>query len=137
MSSDRFDAAILIVDDQPVNIHLMTLILSRTGYSAVTSTADPSQVCALQRVNGYDLIILDLQMPRMNGFEVLQALKACEAHTPPAILVMSADPAQRVPALTAGATSFLGKPFELKGVVQAVHDLLVEAPPRNEVPAAA
>jgi adenylate cyclase len=129
LSIDRLDAAILIVDDQPANIQLMKHILRRAGYSVVTSTVDPSQVCALQRQNGYDLIILDLQMPLMNGFEVLQALKECEEHKRPAILMMSADPAQRVPSLTAGATSFLSKPYALKDVVQQVHDLLVVVVP--------
>lgn len=129
MSIDRLDAAILIVDDQPANIHLMTHILRRAGYSVVTSTVDPSQVCALQRQNGYDLIILDLQMPRMDGYEVLQGLKDCEEHALPPILVMSADPAQRGRALTAGATNFLSKPFALKDLVQVVHDLLVVVVP--------
>jgi adenylate cyclase len=122
MSTDRFGAAILIVDDQLANVRLLEHTLRRAGYVRTTSTMDPCDVCALHLANRYDLIILDLQMPIMNGFEVLEALKNCEER--PAVLVMSADPSQLVLSLEAGATSFLSKPFVLADVLLQVKGLL-------------
>ena len=61
-------ARILIVDDQEANVLLLERVLGEAGYTAVTSTMDPLQVCALHRRHDYDLILLDLQMPVMDGF---------------------------------------------------------------------
>jgi CheY-like chemotaxis protein len=117
-------APILIVDDQPSNVCLLEHILRRGGYSAVTSTNDPRKVPALHLQNRYALIILDLQMPHMNGFEVMASLKSVATGILVPILVMSANPAQMVTALEAGAASFLGKPFVLADVLLHVHHLL-------------
>ncbi len=123
-STDRFHAAILIVDDQVTNVRLLEHTLRRGGYVAVTSTTDSPEVCALHRQNRYDLIILDLQMPLMNGFEVLAALRGFEERDRPAILVMSADPSEMLASLEAGGTSFLSKPFHLADVLLQVQGLL-------------
>lgn len=117
-------ARILIVDDQESNVRLLEFALRRAGYVAVTSTTDPLDVCALHRWNRYDLILLDLQMPRMSGFEVMDALARVEGGERVSILVLSADPAQNVQALEAGATAFLSKPFVLAEVILAVGLLL-------------
>jgi DNA-binding response OmpR family regulator len=119
-STDDFGAAILIVDDQDSNVRLLEHVLRRAGYVAVTSTTDPRAVCALHREYRYDLILLDLQMPRMNGFDVLSGLLEIEGEDRVRILVLSADPAQMVHALEAGATSFLSKPFDLAEVLLRV-----------------
>ena len=121
MSTDAFHARILIVDDQDSNVRLLGYALRRGGYVAVASTTDPLEVCALHRQNHYDLILLDLQMPRMNGFEVMEGL-GCEDEV--AVLVLSADPTQRLPALEAGARDFLSKPFVLADVLKRVHMML-------------
>ena len=116
---DTFGAKVLIVDDQQTNLQLLECVLRRAGYTAVASTADPRTVCDLHRRNRYDLMILDLQMPHMNGFEVMEAL-AGVAGARAAILVLSADPSQMVRALEAGATGFLSKPFVLDELVRRV-----------------
>ncbi len=136
-STDPLLASILIVDDQEANIRLLAHILRREGYVAVTSTMNSPEVCALHRENGYDLILLDLQMPLMNGFEVLAALQDFERADRPAILVMSADPSQSLPSLTAGATSFLSKPFVLADVLARVQVLLDRIPSGATAPVAA
>lgn len=123
-SNERPDSTILIVDDQPANIRLLEHTLRRAGYLAVTSTTDPREVAALQLQHHYDLIVLDLQMPNMNGFEVMKQLAQLSEVTRPAILVMSADSAQKAAALEAGATSFLGKPFKLPDVVAHIQSML-------------
>jgi len=122
--TDGLSARILVVDDQQTNVRLLEYALRRAGYVAVTSTLDPQCVVALHLQNRYDLIILDLQMPRMNGFEVMAAMKAADADDRVAILVMSADPSQMLLAIEGGAASFLSKPFVLAEVLSRVKLML-------------
>jgi len=121
---DLFGARILVVDDQESNVRLLEYALRRSGYLAVSSTTDPLAVSALHRENRYDLILLDLQMPKMDGFEVMEKLSK-EARVP--ILILSADPAKRLPALEAGAGGFLSKPFLLADVLLLVQVMLEKA----------
>jgi DNA-binding response OmpR family regulator len=123
-STDVFSARILIVDDQESNVRLLEYALRRGGYVAVASTTDPLEVCALHGQNRYDLILLDLQMPRLNGFEVMEGLGKVEGEERVAVLVLTADPSQMVRALEAGARGFLSKPFVLTEVLQRVHLML-------------
>ena len=73
--SDVLGASILIVDDQETNVILLQQLLADAGYTHVDSTMDPLTVCAMHRKNAYDLILLDLQMPGMDGFQVMEALR--------------------------------------------------------------
>ena len=121
---DVLRARILIVDDQQANLRLLEFALRRAGYVGVTSTAEPVEVCALHHQNHYDLIILDLQMPHMNGFQVMEGLAKAEGGERAVILVLSADPVQMSRALAAGAAGFLSKPFVLAEVVARVQAML-------------
>ena len=125
LSTSTFGARILIVDDQDSNARLLELALRRGGYLAVTSTTQPAEVCKLHRENRYDLILLDLQMPRMNGFDVLAALAD---ETPVDVLILSADPAQEARCLEAGAKGFLSKPFVLAEVLVRVARIVAGKP---------
>jgi CheY-like chemotaxis protein len=118
------DPRILIVDDQPSNVKLLEQTLRRAGYAEVTATTEPRDVAALHQQNRYDLILLDLQMPEMNGFEVMAQLRITKASNPVTILVLSADPSQKPAALEAGAASFFSKPFRLPDVVERVQSML-------------
>jgi CheY-like chemotaxis protein len=115
---------ILIVDDQKSNVRLLELALRRAGYVAVTSTTDPCTVSALHEQNRYDLILLDLQMPEMDGFAVLEQLHAFRAANPVAVLIISAGTAQMPEALKSGGDGFLAKPFRLPDVVARVEQML-------------
>jgi CheY-like chemotaxis protein len=77
-ASDLLNASILIVDDKEANVLLLERMLRGAGYVALSSTMDPHTVCDLHRENRYDLILLDLQMPAMDGFQVLEGLKQIE-----------------------------------------------------------
>ena len=123
-STDVFRSRILIVDDQESNVRLLEYTLRRAGYVAVSSTGNSMEVCALHGRNRYDLILLDIQMPHMNGFEVLEALPGLEEEDAVAVLVLTADPAQMVRALESGATGFLSKPFVLAEVLMCVRLML-------------
>ncbi|MBS1230990.1 MAG: histidine kinase [Proteobacteria bacterium] len=122
--SEIFKASILIVDDQEVNIALLEQLLGEAGYTNVTSTTDPLQVCALHRKNRYDLILLDLQMPVMDGFQVIEALKTSDADAYLPVLVLTAQPGHKLRALQAGARDFISKPFDLVEVKTRIRNML-------------
>ena len=121
---DILNAHILIVDDQAVNIQLLTQMLQDAGYQHITSTMDPQTVCTLHRAHAYDLILLDLQMPVMDGFQVMAELKAITTDSYVPILVITAQPNHKLRALASGAKDFVAKPFDLVEVKTRIHNLL-------------
>src|SRR5438045_1928556 len=122
--ADILSAKILIVDDHEANVLLLERILRGASYTGVTSTTDPRQVCDLHRQNRYDLILLDLQMPGIDGFQVMEALKAIETDSYLPVLVITAQPEHKLRALKAGARDFVTKPFDLPEVLMRVHNML-------------
>jgi PAS domain S-box-containing protein len=121
---DILSASILIVDDQESNVALLEQLLSEAGYSNVASTMKPQEVCALHRKNRYDLILLDLQMPGMDGFQVMEGLKTNDADGYLPVVVITAQPGHKVRALRAGARDFVSKPFDLVEVKTRIHNTL-------------
>ncbi|UJF21442.1 sigma-54-dependent transcriptional regulator [Shewanella sp. OMA3-2] len=121
---DILNAKILIVDDQEPNVILLEQLLLDSGYSQITTTMDPQKVCELNRQNHYDLILLDLQMPKMDGFEVMAALKADDGNDYVSVLVLTAQPNHKLKALQAGAKDFISKPFDLLEVKTRIYNLL-------------
>ena len=121
---DILNASILIVDDQEANIDLLKQLLSEAGYTSVASTMKPQEVCALHRKNRYDLILLDLQMPGMDGFQVMEGLKTNDADGYLPVIVLTAQPGHKLRALQAGAKDFISKPFDLVEVKTRIHNML-------------
>ena len=122
--SDILNASILIVDDQEANVSLLEQLLREAGYTRVASTMNPHEVCALHRKNRYDLILLDLQMPGMDGFQVMEGLKTNDADGYLPVLVITAQPGHKLRALQAGAKDFISKPFDLVEVKTRIHNML-------------
>jgi PAS domain S-box-containing protein len=122
--SDILKASILIVDDQEANISLLEQLLSDDGYTRVSATMEPQEVCALHRKNHYDLILLDLQMPIMDGFQVMEGLKTNESDSYLPVIVLTAQPGHKLRALQAGAKDFISKPFDLVEVKTRIHNML-------------
>jgi len=122
--SDIRRARILVVDDEPVNVQLLEYLLKTTGYENVSSTYDPRQVVALHLKHRFDLIILDLHMPGMDGFDVMEALKPLESDSWLPVLVVTAEPDKKLAALEAGARDFIGKPFDTVEVMTRIRNLL-------------
>jgi PAS domain S-box-containing protein len=118
------NAHILIVDDQPSNVKLLMEMLRDVGYARIASTTDPREVCALHQKNHYDLILLDLLMPGMDGFQVMEGLKAVETDGYLPVLVITAQPDHKLRALAAGAKDFVAKPFDLVEVQTRIHNML-------------
>jgi DNA-binding NtrC family response regulator len=123
-ASDIVNAGILIVDDQKANVILLKQILNSVGYMRVTATMDPHAVCDLYRENHYDLILLDLLMPGMDGFQVMEGLKAVETDGYVPVLVITAQPEHKLRALEAGAKDFISKPFDLVEVKTRIRNML-------------
>ncbi|PLY41508.1 diguanylate cyclase response regulator [Janthinobacterium sp. ROICE36] len=117
-------AKILVVDDSPDNVDLMLEILRDAGYTNVTATMRPAQVCPLHREHCYDLILLDLQMPELNGFQVMKGLKEIEHGGYLPVLALTAQPSFKIAALEAGARDFISKPFDLMEVHKRIHNML-------------
>ncbi len=122
--ADVLHAKILIVDDKKQNILLLDRILRGGGYRDVNSTSDSREVYELHRTNRYDLILLDLNMPGVDGFDVMTSLKTLETDGYLPVLVITAEPDQKVRALKAGARDFVGKPFELSEVLIRVYNMI-------------
>ncbi len=123
-SADILRGRILIVDDLAANVRLLTQMLGSAGYVNVDSTMDPREVCGLHRQNHYDLILLDLLMPDMDGFAVLEALKEIEAERYVPVLVITAQPGHKLRALQAGAKDFISKPIDLVEAKARIHNML-------------
>ncbi len=122
--ADILNARILVVDDQEANVRLLEGMLRIAGYASIESTMDPREVCELHRKNRYSLILLDLQMPGMDGFQVMEGLKEIEEDGYLPVLVITAQPAHKSRALEAGAKDFVSKPFDLAELRARVHNIL-------------
>src|ERR1700687_5256955 len=116
-TSDILNAGILIVDDQKYNVLMLEEMLHDAGYAHVATTMDPHEVCELHRNNRYDLILLDLEMPNMDGYQVMEGLKEIEPGDDLPVLVISGHPDHKLRALQAGAKGFISKPFVMVEVL--------------------
>jgi PAS domain S-box-containing protein len=112
------------VDDVESNVALLEQMLGDAGYVSVASTSNPFEVADLHRKNGYSLILLDLQMPGRDGFQVMEDLKPVETGGYLPVLVITAQPDHKLLALKAGARDFVSKPFDFAEVLTRVHNLL-------------
>ena len=120
-------ARILIVDDAPLNVTLLENILASAGYTQITGETNPANVFDLHRQHDFDLVLLDIQMPRIDGFAVMKQLieMAGDDYLPILVLTASPDRATRLRALESGAKDYLTKPFERLEVLHRIRNLLV------------
>ena len=122
--ADIYAAKILIVDDQEVNLRLLEHLLGGGGYTAISSTLDARAVASLHQRHQFDLIILDLVMPGMSGYAVMDALRPLELEGYLPVLVIAADPDAKLAALEAGARDFISKPFDALEVLTRIRNML-------------
>ena len=123
-AQDILQARVLIVDDQQSNVILLEQMLSNAGNTNVHTTMDPSTVTGMHRRTPFDLILLDLQMPGMDGFQVMEGLKANAIDDYIPVLVITAQPGHKMRALQSGAKDFVSKPFDMLEVRTRIHNLL-------------
>jgi len=122
--ADILKAKILIVDDQDANVLLLERMLRGANYTSIAATTDPRQVCDLHRQGRFDLILLDLQMPGLDGFQVIEALKEIETEGYLPVLVITAQQEHKLRALKAGARDFVSKPFDVAEVLLRVRNMV-------------
>lgn len=119
------EAKILIVDDQPANVTLIEKMLDIDGYVNVISTTDPTQVESIYMEQNSDLILLDLNMPEMDGYQVLAKIREVDPDYPPIIvLTAQSDRESRIKALGLGARDFLAKPFDRVELMTRIRNML-------------
>lgn len=117
-------SSILIVDDQAAHVHLLERLLRETGYVNVSSTMNSRQAGALHREHRFDLILLDIQMPGLDGFGVLDELRADTQGGVVPVIVLKAQPGHKQRALRAGARDFINRPFETVEVKVRIRHML-------------
>ncbi|HEY0282989.1 MAG TPA: diguanylate cyclase, partial [Rhizomicrobium sp.] len=123
-SSKIYGCRILIVGDRPANVRLLEKMLRRAGYTCIASSADPTAVCELHLKNRYDLILLDLQERRADGFLVLEALKKIEPEDYLSVLAIAAQSDHKQRALQAGAKDFISNPLDRSEVLTRIYNML-------------
>ncbi|MGH8869786.1 MAG: EAL domain-containing response regulator [Actinomycetes bacterium] len=118
-------ARVLVVDDEPANVALLSQILRRAGCAEVTGVTDPRDAVRTYEEMRPDAVLLDLGMPYVDGYALLEALEdARRSFVPLIVLTADASPRSRNRALAAGATDFLLKPFDAAEVLLRLRNLL-------------
>lgn len=125
-SLDALNAHILIVDDEQTNIMILERVLQVSGYNNVRSAQDPRLVLDMVREEPCDIILLDLNMPHLDGYEVMAQLQEELADKIPPVLMLTAQHAQeyRQRALDSGALDYVTKPFNAEELLSRVRNLL-------------
>ncbi|MDH4276052.1 MAG: response regulator [Gammaproteobacteria bacterium] len=119
-------AKLLVVDDEAANVKLLTRLLEAEGYQRVLSTLDSREVVDLYREHQFDLVLLDIRMPNMDGFEVMRALQSVDSsdYVPVLVLTAQTDKETRLKALECGAKDFVNKPFDRLEVMTRIRNIL-------------
>ncbi|MBU3916972.1 response regulator [bacterium] len=123
---DLHKATILLVDDDPLNVDVLKEILNGDGYENIDATTRPVEAVAMFKDNNYDLVLLDILMPEMDGFAVMAEFSAVKKESQAPILILSAlsDHNTRLRALSGGARDYLTKPFNPDEVLLRIRNLL-------------
>ncbi len=129
MTADPEDSRlkILVIDDKSANVVLLRKMLRGNGYTRVEEVTDSRQALATVASFQPDLVLLDLMMPHVDGFAILEELRSGEGigvFLPIAVLTADINEATKRRALTAGATDFLLKPFDQTEVLLRIRNLL-------------
>jgi PAS domain S-box-containing protein len=123
-SAALLDARILVVDDLDADARLVEAMLQGAGFRSITTINDPFAAAELHRTRGFDLVILDVLMPGMDGFEVMAKLQAQGVDPPVPVIVVTAEPEHIKRALDQGARDFIGKPLRMAELVSRTRNAL-------------
>ena len=121
------DACIMMVDDEPINIEVIQEFLTEAGYSNFIDTSEPTLAMDLMVEHKPDVVLLDLMMPEVTGFDILQFMRMDERyrHIPVIVLTSSSSPEAKLRALELGATDFLNKPVDPSELALRIRNTLV------------
>lgn len=123
-TADIIQARILVVDDDSDTANTLAMALREWGYADVHACTDPCAVRDLHHQHNYDLIILDMLMPKMDGFQVMEGLKEFERYGYLPVLAITGEPGHKLQALTLGAKDFLRKPIDTDELLVRVRNML-------------
>lgn len=126
LSDEIVASRILVVDDNQTNVVLLQKLLEGSGFSDVTGITDSREVKAVYEENPFDLILLDIRMPHLDGFDVMNQLSEISSPIPPNIMVLTAqtDQETKLKALDLGAKDFLHKPFDRLEVLTRIRNMI-------------
>jgi len=130
---------ILVIEDEPLIGHLVADNLRQEGYE-VELVPDGGQGLSRCQEGEFDLLVLDLMLPTLPGFEILKRIREKDSQLPVLILSARTHERDRIQGLTLGADDYLGKPFHLQELLLRVKALLrramgIEEEPQEELPA--
>ena len=120
------NARIMMVDDEPTTIDVVKMFLEDAGYTQFITTVDSSETLETMAESLPDVILLDLMMPKVDGFDILTTMRAepTLCHLPVIVLTSSTDSATKLKALELGATDFLAKPVDPSELMLRVRNTL-------------
>jgi putative two-component system response regulator len=120
-------ARILVVDDEPANLKLLSLMLRTEGYHHVELVQDPREVMPRYHAARPDLILLDINMPHLDGYDVMAQIKGLNDELKPPVVVLTAQSGEDflLRALRSGAIDFLSKPFNRRELLARVQNVLM------------
>ena len=123
----QYQANILIIDDEPMNLTILEDILTFEGYVNIVCEQDPINAIEAYQQQDFDLVLLDLNMPKKTGFEVMDVFNDLDFDIPPPVLVLTAlnDSRTKLKALKGGASDFVTKPFDYEEVISRVNNLVM------------
>lgn len=127
-------AALLIVDDDEANRYTLASRLKRDGYTNLTMAGDGTQALELLESRRFDLVLLDIMMPQMDGWEVLKLLRVDDetAHIPVAMLSARTEAKDRVQGLQEGAIDYICKPFSLQELLGKIETIFSQMGERGQ-----
>ena len=127
MERSLSQARILVIDDNAVNVALLVSILEEAGYEEVVSVTDPREGLELFNAMPFDLVLLDIRMPHLDGHEVMARMReqvGADDYLPVIVLTAQTDPETRERALEAGARDFITKPFDQAEALHRIRNTL-------------
>ena len=129
VDNEQTKLKVLLVDDEPANILLLTKMLSIKGYDNVISTVDSRDVISLHQKHNFDLILLDINMPEMDGYEVINELKNIDGFSNINVVAISGDiePCDIQKGLDSGFTAYLTKPMRIQTLMEVTDKALQQA----------
>jgi len=122
-ANDDVEARLLVVDDEPNIRELLSVSLTFVGF-AVTTAATGREALEKVRTDRPDLVVLDIMLPGMDGFEVVRHLRATGADVPVLFLTAKEETADRITGLTVGGDDYVTKPFSLEEVIARIRAIL-------------
>lgn len=127
MNYDQENARILIVDDNPANLMVLSELLDMAGFTAAFTEHNPRTAVARWLAEPFDLLLLDIRMPEMDGYAVMAALRerlAPDEYLPCIVLTAQTDRETRQASLDAGAIDFITKPFDFDETLKRINNAL-------------